>query len=789
MDELSQLPEDLNAYDAYAERMRKEEFPMLRDAIYLDHAGATLYSKSLFDRFHADMMANLYGNPHSASPSSQRSTLEIENVRLQLLRFFKADPEHFDLVFTANATASIKLVGEALRELDGGFCYGYHMDSHTSMVGLRELARHHRCLEGTEDLRSWIPERAESQIMLIGFPLQSNMNGHRLPATWAQDVIQSCSIPSAFTLADAAAFASTSPVDLSNPATAPDFTVMSLNKIFGSPDLGCLIVKKSAASIFRRRRYFGGGTVDIVVCRKEQWHAKKTAAVHEQLEDGTLPIHSILVVKSAVETHQKLFGTLERVSQHTTRLATMLFERLSALQHWNGEQVCTIHRDPHSQYGESKTQGPIVAFNLRDHGGNWVSNAEVEKLAAIRNIHIRTGGVCNPGGVASALKLSPWEMRENFSAGHRCGGENDILNGKPTGIIRASFGAMSTRSDVERFLGFIEEFWVNKVAEISEPSIVGLDSPSFHVESLTIYPIKSCAGWQIPHGKAWEVRQEGLAWDREWCIVHSGTGKAISQKQHPLMALLRPRLDLIEGLLIITSAARGDSISVSLSKNPSLFEDSTRLSDASVCNDTVQALVYNSPTVSDLFTEALNVPCTLARYNPASAVSRHSNAHLQIDPLRGKVARPLQLSNESPILTISRSSLNRLNECIKAKGGKAAAPSVFRPNIVLAESVLLAPGQERPWAEDTWQSMRIGGAQGAFFDFLGGCRRCQMVCVDQDTAQKNAEPFVTLAKTRRHEGRVLFGVHTALCDRAGQSRTISIGDQVETFCYMQETDP
>ena len=39
MDELSQLPEDLDAYDAYVERMRKEEFPMLRDAIYLDHTG------------------------------------------------------------------------------------------------------------------------------------------------------------------------------------------------------------------------------------------------------------------------------------------------------------------------------------------------------------------------------------------------------------------------------------------------------------------------------------------------------------------------------------------------------------------------------------------------------------------------------------------------------------------------------------------------------------------------------------------------------------------------------
>ena len=36
---------------------------------YLDHAGTTLYAKSLIERFSADMISNLYGNPHSASNS------------------------------------------------------------------------------------------------------------------------------------------------------------------------------------------------------------------------------------------------------------------------------------------------------------------------------------------------------------------------------------------------------------------------------------------------------------------------------------------------------------------------------------------------------------------------------------------------------------------------------------------------------------------------------------------------------------------------------------------------
>jgi molybdenum cofactor sulfurtransferase len=101
---------DPMAYNNYIEDMRETQYPMLKDATYLDHAGTTLYSKALMERFHADMMDNLYGNPHSASPSSQQSTQSVEDARLELLRFLKADPEEYDLVFTANATAAIKLV-------------------------------------------------------------------------------------------------------------------------------------------------------------------------------------------------------------------------------------------------------------------------------------------------------------------------------------------------------------------------------------------------------------------------------------------------------------------------------------------------------------------------------------------------------------------------------------------------------------------------------------------------------------------------------------------------------
>ncbi|KAK3078351.1 hypothetical protein LTS18_007740 [Coniosporium uncinatum] len=139
------------------------------------------------------------------------------------------------------------------------------------------------------------------------------------------------------------------------------------------------------------------------------------------------------------------------------------------------------------------------------------------------------------------------------------------------------------------------------------------------------------------------------------------------------------------------------------------------------------------------------------------------------------------LSNESPILTISRSSLNRLNEQIKLNGGKAVHAEAFRANIVIAEDYISPPGNERPYVEDGWAGMQIGRQ---IFRMLGSCRRCQMVCVDQVTAARNEEPFATLAKTRRFDGKVFFGQHTCHVTLAGdespqaQTPRIMVGDLV-----------
>jgi molybdenum cofactor sulfurtransferase len=678
-------------------------------------------------------------------------------------------------------------------------------------------------------MEAWLEADEEmeevSSPRLFAYPAQSNMNGRRLPLKWCEMARRKAST---YTLLDAAAYVSTTPLDLSNVDAAPDFTVISLYKIFGFPDLGALIVRKESSDILRQRKYFGGGTVDMVVCVKEQWHAKKSESLHSQLEDGTLPIHSIVALHSAMEVHEELFGSLKRVSEHCAHLAKRLQDGLASLRHGNGLSVCELYKSPGSDYAVTWTQGPIVALNIRNVHGGWVANSEVEKLAAVRNIQLRAGGLCNPGGIASYLQLEPWEMKRNFSAGQRCGQEGDVIHGKPTGMIRLSLGAMSTLRDVDAFVDFMEEFFVEyHVPMIESPPSPPREGDQWYVESLNVFPIKSCAGYRVPPQTPWHIHPEGLAWDREWCLVRPGTGTALSQKRYPRMALIRPVIDINRGVMRVSFADHKAGISpitIPLSDDPSLFssEADFKMRNATVCGDTIAARTYQSPTITAFFTNALGVACRLARF-PASSASRHAKAHLQAfqqrdDPraaqrphhypslpgsfpsehdvhmassLEHTPSRPILLSNESPILIISRSSLNRLNERIKADGGKAVHAEAFRANIVVAE--YHRPGSfglfQDPYAEDRWKYARIGKQ---CFEMMGSCRRCQMVCIDQETGERAQEPFSTLAKTRRFDGKVYFGQHACHVQIShegspdAQAPTIEAGEQVTPLVELDE---
>ncbi|KAM0493320.1 hypothetical protein ACHAP8_009349 [Fusarium lateritium] len=455
---------------------------------YLDHGGTTIYARSLITGFSQAMIGNLWGNPHSENLPAKLSGEMVDSIRAKTLDFLGADPEHFDLVFVANATAAIKLVADAFRDLGEktptkGFWYGCHREAHTSLIGIRALAAgDYHCFDDDESVDEWIsrPFSCQTQkgkppsLGLFAYPGQSNLSGRRLPKTWPRRIRKHPQLRNTYTLFDAAALAMTSSLSslFEDPLGAPDFTCLSLYKIFGFPDLGALVVRRASGHVLCLRRYFGGGTVAQLSPLKDTRVMKKVPGlgnkymswgIHEGLEDGTLPFHSILALGIAIDTHLRLYGSMDIISRHCCYLARSLYEQLADLKHRNGLPVIELYADDSVRHGDPSAQGPTFAFNIMREDSSYVPWTEVEILANKAGVYIRAGGVCCPGGVAQALNYEEWEWDRIFSSGHACGStEMAVVHNKPTGIVRASLGAMTTKRDIEAFVSFLQNEFVFK---------------------------------------------------------------------------------------------------------------------------------------------------------------------------------------------------------------------------------------------------------------------------------------------------------------------------------------
>ena len=783
------------------------------------------------------MTSKLFGNPHSlGSASSQTSSMCCDNVRLKVLRLFGADPAAFDVVFVANATAGIKLVAEAMAcQPHGGFRYWYHRDSHTSLVGVREMAMQGvSCLEDDAAVEDWIcsgTERGSGDEVcgLFAYPAQSNMNGRRLPLSWCGSIRSTNG--GICTLLDAAGLVSTSPLDLSDIQTAPDFTVMSFYKMFGFPDLGALIIKKDAGRIFEARRYFGGGTVETVACGgNHEWHFKKDTTLHESLEDGTLPISSIRALDLAIDNHERLFGSFSDISRHTGFLVSTAYTQLEALRHSNGSPVCTIYNDR----TDMDNRGPVIALNLLDASGDYVSLQEVQKLASINNVHLRTGNLCNPGGVSHALGMDAKDLMENYSVGLRCSSDRDILNGKPTGVVRLSFGAMSTLADVNQFLTFVKDSFVENTPIDNEDSMV-MDhdtNTNFCITSLVVYPIKSCGGYLVPPDTPWMVRSEGLAWDREWCLVHQGTQVALNQKRFPMLALFKPQLDLPQNLLHVqwigtTTDKVSNTISIPLTLDIRLFREASVASVLSCartsCTERARPLIYSALEITNFFSAHLDMPVYLARLPPKNHLPLSDEKGILAchfvsgenpqdmpgsfptpppSPLRFQSEDELEtrqspgsLANESPILVLFLPSLDRVNALLPEKT-EQISPESFRGNIVLgaldvhrkqtdemSKTLPLRLIEDGLTTLEIYNESSMAWKQPFKLNLMAPCRRCQMVAIDQNTAMRKPEVFAHIAKVRRSNGGVWFGVHAAVDKDDNDYRhelglVVRVGDRV-----------
>ncbi|KAJ2527492.1 hypothetical protein GGH20_003049, partial [Coemansia sp. RSA 1937] len=520
-----------------------------------------------------ELMTQIPANPHSRHVESQWTQARIDHARDRLLAFAGTSAERYAVVFTANATAAIRLAAEITPiEQHGEFCYT--RESHTSVVGVRSLAAdqgvHLRPIEFTDIGEVTAPARCRGT-SLLAYPAQCNFSGQRFPLNVADTVSKLYGSTSDthvpwWVLVDAAAYAASSPLRLDAHGAGPDFVAMSMYKIFGAPTgLGALLIRRSSVPFLRTKRYFGGGTVAGLTF-DQPWQVYRSD-IEARLEDGTVNFHDIISLHHALDAHANIYDSIDMVARHARAVTEYAVRELRALRHRNGRLVCEVY----GHTGES-VFGPTVAFNVKDRAGRYIGYMEVERLAVMAGISLRAGRFCNPGAAQKWLCLSAQELMKHASLGYVCGDDHDLVDDKPVGALRVSFGAMTSIEDIDQLVKFL--LYQFRDYNMSESAISRLPidtmeisptalSVNAQVDKVIIYPIKSCHGWTVPSGTSWPVTRHGLKYDRVFVLMREHSLLPMQQKQVPNMALIRPRVDIDKSTLVLDAPGH-ESLEISL---------------------------------------------------------------------------------------------------------------------------------------------------------------------------------------------------------------------------------
>ncbi|XP_023756038.1 molybdenum cofactor sulfurase isoform X2 [Lactuca sativa] len=669
----------------------------------------------------------------------------------------------------------------------------YTIENHNSVLGIREYALNKGAAALAIDFEETaqsdtfgstkssikvsqypIPKRSEARVSnkdptghtynLFAFPTECNFSGVRFNLDLIDMIKEDSerilggsqhSRGSWMVLLDAAKGCSTEPPDLSKHKA--DFVVISFYKLFGYPTgLGALVVGNEAAKLLKKT-YFSGGTVAASIADID--FVKRREGIEESFEDGTLSFLNIASIRHGFNILNTL--TTSAISRHTSSLARYTKNMLLALRHANGVEVCKIY-GLHSLKAVYSGVGPVISFNLKRSDGSWVGHREVEKLAFLSGIQLRTGCFCNPGACAKYLGLSHSDLISNIEAGHVCWDDYDILNGKPTGAVRVSFGYMSTFEDAWKFIDFVVRSFVLLPTNGINLNPLRSTESSHHLTSIVVYPIKSCSGFRVD---TWPLSSTGLLYDREW-LLKSMNGEVLTQKKVPEMYYINTKIDLKMGMLHVESSRCKEKLSIELKSDTfSVVEE------INIHAQRYEVLGYDNK-IDEWFSKAVGRPCYLLRSSSRRCNHFNRNKNKNMGTCRDVNTR-LNFVNEAQILMVSEESVSDLNS--RLDSNRFVDPMIFRPNLVISGG--------GPCVEDTWTGLKIGNNH---FMSLGGCNRCQMINLNYEGGEvkRSNEPLATLASYRREKGKILFGILLRYeCDN-------EVGEEMSSWLQVgQEVHP
>ncbi len=441
--------------DEYFKDLRAREFGRLARTgeAYLDYTGSALYADSQI-RAHAALMAHgLFGNPHSEHNPSRASAGIIDAARQRTLAWLDADEESYDVCFTANATAAIKLVAESY-QFGPDAPLVLTADNHNSVNGIREYAKRAGTpvvyLPLDADLRLSDPmsrlARIRGERGLFAFPAQSNFSGVQHPLS----LIGLAQARGFDVLLDAASYVPAHALSLRRHPAA--FVALSFYKMFGYPTgIGALVARRDALARLRRP-WFAGGTVTYAAVQLGTHHLR---ANHQGFEEGTPNFLGLAALDAGFDVLSEV--SMPRLSAHVARMTRVLIEELGALRHSNETPLVRMHGP-----GCACDRGGTVAFTLWSPAARPIPYWIVEERAASARVAVRGGCFCNPGASEAALGLPAAASRKCFEAnedGFNVQDFSECLGGTTAvGAVRVSVGLATNREDIRRAIDVVASF-------------------------------------------------------------------------------------------------------------------------------------------------------------------------------------------------------------------------------------------------------------------------------------------------------------------------------------------
>jgi molybdenum cofactor sulfurtransferase len=278
--------------------------------VYADHAGAGLHCDAQALAMAELLNATLAVNPHTAGVDDR-----IASMRRLVLDFVHADPREYVVIWTASATASLKLVGENF-DWTKRRALAYHRNVHNSALGMRELAKAHGAPFQMVVDAGGVDEMEAPAGGLFVVSGECNFSGVKPDLA---ELVRALHQRSWLVCVDAAALAATNVLDASR--CGADFYCLSFYKIFGLPSgLGALIARREAVeqSFVARKPYFGGGTVEAAVSSVDYVSYRRD--ISARYEDGTVAFLSILTLRISFDVLAAL-GGMECVQRRAFEVA------------------------------------------------------------------------------------------------------------------------------------------------------------------------------------------------------------------------------------------------------------------------------------------------------------------------------------------------------------------------------------------------------------------------------------------------------------------------------------